>query len=178
MSAKLDLSNLPPEVREKVEAGLAKLSPEVRRKWEEQGSPLLARLVSGLAEQLEEAYRQGDRCAGEAALTLRLRPLRPGAARLVSGLAGTSGLSRQPPPVPGGRNESPASAWRTPDRPGRTASENVSPPRSAPSAQTLIRRTPPRGHYNDTIAPGDRPGFLQKVLLAAAVAGVLSWRYL
>ena len=49
MSAKLDLSSLPPEVRQKVEAGLARLSPETRRKWEEQGSPLLARLVSGLA---------------------------------------------------------------------------------------------------------------------------------
>lgn len=138
MSAKLDLSSLPPEVRQKVEEGLARLSPETRRKWEEQGSPLLARLVSGLA--------------------------------------GATATARQPPPVPG-QSQAPASAWRAPDRPGRTAGENVSPPRDAPAAQTLIRRTPPRGHYNDTIAPGDRPGLLQKVLLGAAVAGALAWLY-
>jgi hypothetical protein len=137
MSAKLDLSNLPPEVREKVEAGLAKLSPETRRKWEEQGSPLLAKLVSGLA--------------------------------------GTPAFSRQPPPLPDARKV--VAAWRAPDRPGRTASENVSAPREAPTAHTLIRRTPPHGHYNDTIAPGDSPGFVQKVLLAAAVAGVVAWLF-
>jgi len=45
----LDLSNLPPEIRRKVEIGLAKLSPDMRRQWEQQGSPLLAKLVSGLA---------------------------------------------------------------------------------------------------------------------------------
>jgi hypothetical protein len=139
MSAKLDLSSLPPEVREKVEAGLAKLSPETRRKWEEQGSPLLAKLVSGLS--------------------------------------GKPVFSRQPPPLPEARKVSPASAWRAPDRPGRTASENVSPPRGASTAQALIRRRPPQGHYNDTIAPGDRPGFVQKVLLGAAVAGAVSWLY-
>ncbi|MBW8367732.1 MAG: hypothetical protein K0M70_07740, partial [Arenimonas sp.] len=38
-----------------------------------------------------------------------------------------------------------------------------------------IQRTPPRGHYNDTIAPGDRPGGLQKVLLALVVVGVFVW---
>ncbi|WP_146908558.1 hypothetical protein [Arenimonas daejeonensis] len=45
----LDLSNLPPDIRRKVEAGLAKLSPEMRQHWERQGSPLLAKLVSGVA---------------------------------------------------------------------------------------------------------------------------------
>lgn len=43
----LDLSDLPPEVRRKVEYGLAKLSPEVRKQWLEKGSPLLERLVAG-----------------------------------------------------------------------------------------------------------------------------------
>jgi hypothetical protein len=43
----LDLSDLPPEVRQKVEYGLAKLSPEVRKQWLEKGSPLLERLVAG-----------------------------------------------------------------------------------------------------------------------------------
>lgn len=139
MSAKLDLSTLPPEMRQKVEAGLAKLSPETRRQWEEQGSPLLAKLVSGLA--------------------------------------GAQASRRAPPPV--------SSAGRTPGyqppaaQPGRTASANVSPPREATAPAThLIRRTPPWGHYNDTIAPGDRPGLLQKLLLGAAIAGVAAWLYL
>ncbi len=42
----LDLSKLPPEIRRKVEAGLARLSPEMRQHWEQQGSPLLAKLVA------------------------------------------------------------------------------------------------------------------------------------
>lgn len=44
----LDLSSLPPEVRQKVEAGLARLSPEARKQWLEKGSPLLDRLVAGV----------------------------------------------------------------------------------------------------------------------------------
>jgi hypothetical protein len=139
MSAKLDLSSLPPEVRQKVEAGLAKLSPETRRQWEAQGSPLLAKLVSGLA--------------------------------------GAQGSRRAPPPLPTAAKSPPTSAWRTPDRPARTATENVSPPREAPPAAGLIRRTPPWGHYNDTIAPGDRPGLVQRVLLGAAIAGVAVWLF-
>ena len=108
MTGPIDLSNLPPEVRRKVEAGLAKLSPEARRQWEAKGSPMLARLVSGLA-----------------------------------------GL-----PVP-------------PDPP---------PPRDqAPSAGPVIRRTPPHGHYNDTIAPGDRPGLVQQLLLGLAIVGFALW---
>ena len=138
MSAKLDLSTLPPEVRRKVEAGLARLPPETRRQWEQQGSPLLAKLVAGLA--------------------------------------GVPVFSR-PPPVPAATTAPPASAWRTPERPARTATENVSPPREAPPAQGLIRRTPPWGHYNDTIAPGDRPGLVQRVLLGAAIAGVAVWLF-
>ena len=139
MSAKIDLSTLPPDVRRKVEAGLAKLPPEARRQWEEQGSPLLAKLVSGLA--------------------------------------GTPVFSRQPPPLPSTAKSPPVSAWRTPERPARTAAENVSPPREASPAQGLIRRTPPWGHYNDTIAPGDRPGLVQRVLLGAAIAGVAVWLF-
>lgn len=136
MSAKLDLSSLPPEVRHKVEAGLAKLPPEARRQWEAQGSPLLAKLVSGLA--------------------------------------GAQASGRAPPPLPGASN----SPWRPAERPARTAAENVSPPREAsPPAQSVIRRTPPWSHYNDTIAPGDRPGFVQKVLMGAAIAGAAAWYY-
>lgn len=113
MSAKLDLSSLPPEVRRKVEAGLAKLPPGARRQWEEKGSPMLAKLVSELA--------------------------------------GTPEPPHQPPaPVA---------------------------PKFPPPAQTLMRRTPPHGHYNDTIAPGDRPGFVQRVLLAAAIAGAVAWLF-
>ncbi|MCX7033303.1 MAG: hypothetical protein NT046_04950 [Arenimonas sp.] len=138
MSGKLDLSSLPPEIRQKVEAGLAKLPPETRLQWETQGSPLLAKLVSGLAAK--------------------------------------TASSRQPPPLP--------DTARTPGfqrpaaQPGRTASANVSPPREAPSPAWHIQRTPPWGHYNDTIAPGDRPGLLQRILLAAAIAGVAAWLYL
>ncbi len=138
MSAKLDLSSLPPEVRQKVEAGLAKLSPETRRQWEEQGSPLLAKLVAGLA--------------------------------------GAQASSRQPPPVP--RPGRTPGYQRPAEQAGRTATANISPPREAlPPPVSLIQRTPPWGHYNDTIAPGDRPGLLQRVLLGAAVAGVVSWLY-
>lgn len=138
MSAKLDLSSLPPEVRQKLEAGLAKLSPETRRQWEAQGSPLLAKLVSGLSA--------------------------------------TPAFSRQPPPVPApGRTPG---FQRPAAQPGRTATANVSPPREpTPPAPSLIRRTPPWGHYNDTIAPGDRPGLLQRVLLVAAIAGVAAWLF-
>jgi hypothetical protein len=137
MSGKLDLSSLPPEIRQKVEAGLAKLPPEARRQWEAQGSPLLAKLVSGLA--------------------------------------GVQATARQPPPVP--RTQRTPGYQPPAAQPGRTATANVSPPREAPSPAWLIRRTPPWGHYNDTIAPGDRPGFVQRVLLGAAIAGVVAWLY-
>ncbi len=138
MSGKIDLSSLPPEIRQKVEAGLAKLSPEARQQWEEKGSPLLARLVSGMA--------------------------------------GEPALSRKPPPVPRpGRTP----GYQKPDPPApRPPTSNVSPPREyLPSPPTLNHRTPPWGHYNDTIAPGDRPGFVQKVLIAAAIAGAAAWLY-
>lgn len=115
MSTKPDLSKLSPEVRRKVEAGLAKLSPEMRRHWEAQGSPLLTKLVSGLAGAQESL--------------------------------------RAPPPLPG------------------------TPPAPMPPAQALARRTPPHGHYNDTIAPGDRPGLVQRLLLGAAIAGVAAWLF-
>lgn len=136
MSARLDLSSLPPEVRQKVEAGLAKLPPETRRQWEAQGSPLLAKLVAGLA--------------------------------------GAQASSRQPPPVPRTQRTPGFQAPAAP--PARAATAQVSPPReSAPPP--LIQRTPPWGHYNDTIAPGDRPGLLQKVFLGAVVAGGVAWIY-
>lgn len=138
MSGRLDLSSLPPEMRQKVEAGLAKLSPEARRQWEEKGSPLLDRLVSGLAAKAEG--------------------------------------SRKPPPVPRpGRTP----GYQKPEAPAsRADTSKVSPPREyLPSPPTHIHRTPPWGHYNDTIAPGDRPGFVQKVLLAAVIAGGIAWVY-
>lgn len=138
MSAKLDLSSLPPDVREKVEAGLAKLSPQARRHWEARGSPLLAKLVSQMA--------------------------------------GNTTPSPSPPPVPAS-NRTPASQRPTAQA-ERTATANVSPPREAlPPDQTHIQRTPPQGHYNDTIAPGDSPGLLQRLLLGAAIAGVAAWLF-
>jgi len=138
MTGKIDLSSLPPEIRRKVEAVLAKLPPEVRRQWEAQGSPMLAKLVSGLA--------------------------------------GKATSVRGPPPLPGaGARPKPQRATA---QAGRTATADVSPPRDAPArAQALIGRTPPRGHYNETIAPGDRPGLLQRLLLGAAIAGVVAWLY-
>ncbi len=51
----VDLSSLPPEIRRKVEAGLAKLSPEMRRQFEQQGSPLLAKLVANVAAKAHGA---------------------------------------------------------------------------------------------------------------------------
>jgi hypothetical protein len=45
----VDLSDLPPEIRRKVEIGLAKLSPEMRKQLEQQGAPMLAKLVSRMA---------------------------------------------------------------------------------------------------------------------------------
>lgn len=138
MSARLDLSSLPPEVRQKVEAGLAKLPPETRRQWEAQGSPLLAKLVAGLA--------------------------------------GSQASSRQPPPVP--RPGRTPGYQRPAEQAARTPTAHASPPRDPlPPPVSLIQRTPPWGHYNDTIAPGDRPGLLQKVLLGAVVAGGVAWIY-
>ena len=113
----VDLSGLPPEVRRKVEIGLAKLSPEMRQQWEQQGSPLLAKLVSGLA-------------------------------------ASASGKS-QPPPVPkraGERDRSTSSHSATPPRPGGMDLPPHAPHHTNP-------RSTPRGHYNDTIRPGDGRGF-------------------
>ena len=133
MSSRIDLSQLPPEIRRKVEAGLATLSPEARRKWEEKGSPLLARLLAGLAGQ----------------------PV----------------ASSEPPPAPG-----PASPFQRPaEQAGRTAGANVSPARVAAPSVGVIRRTPPHGHYNDTIAPGDRPGLVQRLLLGLVVVGFGLW---
>lgn len=42
----LDLSSLPPEIRRKVEAGLAKLTPEMRQHLQTQGSPILAKMIA------------------------------------------------------------------------------------------------------------------------------------
>jgi hypothetical protein len=136
MSGKLDLSGLPPEVRAKVELGLSKLSPEVRRQWEEKGSDMLARLVSGLA---------------------------------------ATPAGRKPPPLPKALARA-VTLVRTDDRPARTATENVSPPRDhAPGPAQVIRRSAPHGHYNDTIAPGDSPTLLRRVLMGLAIAGGFAW---
>ncbi len=137
MSGKMDLSSLPPEVRRRVEAGLAKLPPEARRQWEEQGSPLLAKLVSGLA--------------------------------------GNAAAPRSPPPVPKATS-APGSPGRPAESAARTTTGNVSPPRAPESGgSSLIRRNPPQGHYNDTIAPGDSPSFLRWLLIGAVVAGAGAW---
>ena len=42
----IDLSSLPPSVRQQVEAGLAKLPPEMRRQLLEKGSPLLDKAIA------------------------------------------------------------------------------------------------------------------------------------
>ena len=137
MSGKLDLASLPPEIRQKVEAGLAKLSPDVRRQWEAQGSPMLDRLVTRLAGKLA---------------TNRAPPALPAAlSERIPGAIATAAALR-----PGG---------------GTVSSARDLPP----SPPSVIQRTPPRGHYNDTVAPGDRPGGLQRVLLGLVVAGVIFW---
>lgn len=112
----IDLSGLPPEVRRKVEIGLAKLSPEMRQQWEQQGSPMLAKLVSGLAASAQ----------------------------------GHSG----PPPIPkkGTRSAPAPKPATTTTRPG-----GMDLPVHAP--HHLNPRSIPRGHYNDTIRPGDGRGF-------------------
>jgi hypothetical protein len=43
----MDLSGLPPEIRQKVEERLAALTPEVRERWEKSGVVKLARLFGG-----------------------------------------------------------------------------------------------------------------------------------
>jgi hypothetical protein len=119
----LDLSSLPPEVRQKVEAGLARLSPEARKQWLEKGSPLLDRLV-----------------------------------------AGVQATGAQPPKLP------------------PRISVKVTGPRATGSdghpAAAIARRLPPRGHYNDTIRPGDRPGITRWVLTVLGLFGLLAyyWR--
>jgi hypothetical protein len=144
MSGKLDLSSLPPEIRRKVEAGLDRLPPEARRKWEEKGSPLLAKLVAGLA--------------------------------------GTGAAVRASPPLPALPKSSPAPkppaspTWRAADPMRRPVITNVSTPRAdESSAGPVIRRSPPHGHYNDTIAPGDSPGLLRRLLLGAVIAAAVAW---
>lgn len=127
----LDLSKLPPEIRRKVETGLAKLPPEMRRQWEDQGSPALARLVSGLA-----ASTQGK-----------------------VGPPPIPGL----PKLPGGKQ--PASASTASQVPSRTPAK-------------LITRSTPRGHYNDTIRPGDRltlGSWPVWVFVAAVVIAILKY---
>jgi len=42
----IDLDSLPPVVRQQVEAGLAKLSPEARKQLLEEGSPMLERAIA------------------------------------------------------------------------------------------------------------------------------------
>ena len=109
----IDLSGLPPEVRRKVEAGLAKLSPEMRKQWEQQGSPMLAKLVSGLAT--------------------------------------TTRGKMAPPPLP---SLPKVPGWKQPT--SISAGSHV--PSHTHTPATLITRSTPRGHFNDTIRPGDRRG--------------------
>lgn len=132
----IDLSGLPPEVRRKVEIGLAKLSPEMRRQWEQQGSPMLAKLVSGLAASAQ----------------------------------GHSG----PPPIPKATGRS------------RPAASGPKPSTSTPGGMDLPAHAPhhtnprsiPRGHYNDTIRPGDGRGlgtWSLWVFVAAVVIAILEY---
>ena len=125
----IDLSGLPPEIRRKVEAGLARLSPEMRQHWEQQGSPLLAKLVSGLAN--------------------------------------TSG----PPPVPGMGERPKVSS--SPGRP-QTASRPGGMDLPAHPPHHLNPRSTPRGHYNDTVRPGDGPG-MRWLPISVAIALALAW---
>lgn len=128
LPAGIDLSNLPPEVRRKVEAGLAKMSPELRRQWEQQGSPLLAKLVAGLAN------------------------------------------SAGPPPLPkkGERNHASSTGHsQTASRPG-----GMDLPAHPP--HHVNPRSAPRGHYNDTIRPGDGAG-MRWFPITVAVALALAW---
>lgn len=133
MSGKLDVASLPPELRRKVEAGLAKLSPEMRRQWETQGSPMLDRLVARLAGSLAT------------------------------------------PPAPGSLAQRIKVAAQSAAEPRSGGGPALSAREAAGSAPTPVQRTPPRGHYNETIAPGDRPGGLQRVLLGLVLAGVVVW---
>lgn len=124
----MDLSSLPPEIRRKVEIGLAKMSPEMRRQWEQQGSPLVAKLVAGLAN------------------------------------------SSGPPPVPkksGNRSASSSGHAQTPSRPG-----GMDLPVHAP--HHVNPRSAPRGHYNDTIRPGDGVG-MRWFPITVAIALALAW---
>lgn len=107
----IDLSGLPPEIRRKVEVGLAKLSPEMRKQWEQQGSPLLAKLVSGLATSARGHTK--------------------------------------PPPIPGLPQ---VPGWKQP----ASASTGSHVPSHTHIPATVVTRSKPHGHYNDTIRPGDR----------------------
>lgn len=42
----IDLSSLPPAIRQQIEAGLAKLPPEARRELLEKGSPMLEKAIA------------------------------------------------------------------------------------------------------------------------------------
>lgn len=131
----IDLSGLPPEIRRKVEVGLAKLSPEMRQHWEQQGSPLLAKLVSGVAANAR----------GKAPPPLPNRPQMPDLPSLPKLFSGAK-------------------------------SDGMDLPEHAPHHTNP--RSKPRGHYNDTIRPGDRRGLASWsawVLVAAVVAAILEF---
>jgi hypothetical protein len=117
----IDLSGLPPEIRRKVEAGLARLSPEMRQHWEQQGSPLLAKLVANAGGKLPRTT---------------------------------------PPPIPKA-----AAAPRTTggmDLPAHPP-HHVNP------------RSAPRGHYNDTIRPGDGQSLRWLPLIILVSVGLAVW---
>ena len=50
-SQKIDLSSLPPEIRQRVEAAMARLTPEQRKQWEQTGSRMLGKLIASLGGQ-------------------------------------------------------------------------------------------------------------------------------
>lgn len=74
----IDLSALPPSVRQQVEAGLAKLPPEMRQKLLQEGSPLLTKAI-------ERAKARATPVAtSPAAATSSLTPKSPATAAVTS----------------------------------------------------------------------------------------------
>lgn len=126
MSNAIDLSDLPPEIRQKVEQQLARLPPAAREKILREGGPMVRKLVGKL-----QAAAGG------------------------------------PPPLPGAGQH--GSAWRPPN-----AAANVQAAKElAADAVHKVSRLIPKGHFNETIRPGDRPGsgrWLLIVLVAAVLA--------
>lgn len=111
---RIDLSSLPPTIRARVEQALARLPAEQRQLFEEQGSPLLQKLVARMSQ--------------------------------------TAGNHAAPPPLPTREAVT-------------TAAKHI-----------VATRIAPKGHYNQTIQPGDRgQGLVRLVVLALVIA--VAWTF-